>query len=86
MGLDLLPDGVYLLLDFDGLRVVGAVIHVELGGLRHEITELFLKLRKIDVGLDLGDMFDAPSFDVFIERLFDDTVGLGSRDFGLQTQ
>src|SRR5262245_39127498 len=86
MGLDLLSDGGYLLLDFYGLRVVGAVIHVKLRGLRHEIAELFLKLRKIRVGVDLGDMFDAPPSDVFIERLFDDAVGLGPRDFGLQTQ
>src|SRR5215510_13346563 len=31
-------------------------------------------------------MFDAPPSDVFIERLFDDAVGLGPRDFSLHTQ
>src|SRR5262245_65180333 len=86
MGLNLLPDRAYLLLDFDALRVVGAVIHVELGRLHREVAELFLKLPEIHVGVDRGDVFDAPILDVFIERLLDDAVGLGPRDFGLQAQ
>src|SRR5262245_49227223 len=86
MGLNLLPDRAYLLLDFDGLRVVGAVIYAELRCLHREVAELFLKLPKIRVGVDRGDVIDAPILDVFIERLLDDAVGLGPRDFSLHAQ